>query len=104
MDSGRTARLLDRAVVLKLETEPSLDDAEDDPEWTGKGETSPRGVAYLGGQKIKFQLPGILWPDEYHSDFASYFRAVAAVLRPEAKTTASKPTAEERLADAAVRN
>ena len=103
MDSGRTARLLDQSVVLKLETEPSLDDAEDDPEWTGKGEISPRGAAYLGGEKIKFQLPGILGPNKYPSDFAPYFRAAAAALRPEAETTASEPTAEEHLAAAAGR-
>ena len=103
MDSGRTARLLDQSVVLKLETEPGLDDAEDDPEWTGKGEISPRGAAYLGGQKIKFQLPGILGPDKYPSDFAPYFRAAAAALRPEAETAAPELTAEEHLADAAGR-
>lgn len=103
MDSGRTARLLDQSVVLKLETEPSLDDAEDDPEWTGKGEISPRGAAYQGGQKLKFQLPGILGPDKYPSEFAPYFRAAAAALRPEAETAESEPTAEERLADAAGR-
>lgn len=103
MDSGRTARLLDQSVVLKLETEPSLDDAEDDPLWTGKGEVSPRGAAYPGGQKTRFQLPAILGPDKYPSDFAPYFRAAAAALRPTAETSISEPTAEERMAEAAGR-
>ena len=71
--------------------------------WTGKGEISPRGAAYQGSWRLKFQLPGILGPNKYPSEFAPYFRAAAAALRPEAETAEPEPTAEERLINAAGR-
>lgn len=94
MDSGRTARLLDQSVVLSLEVEDSLDDDEDDPTWTGRGEVSPRGAVYEGGKRVKFQLPPLLGPNHYPQQFAAYFAAAVNALRPSASV---KRTAAEQL-------
>lgn len=100
MDSGRTARLLDQSVVLSLDVDDSLDDDDDDPTWTGRGEASPRGAAYEGGKRVKFQLPALLGPNHYPQQFAPYFTAAVNALRPSASI---KRTAAEQLMDAVER-
>lgn len=104
MESGRTGRLLDQSVVMKLEVDDSLDGDDDDPKWTGRGDMSARGAAYEGGTRVKFHLPAMLGPAVYPRQIAGYFTAAALECRPtDPKPAVAPPTIEQQLAAAAER-